>query len=143
MKTGSCLCGAVQYEIAGELKQVVGCHCSMCRKWTGHYLAFTAAWNEELKITRSDGLEWFESSPGNRRGFCRKCGSPLFFVSAGDDKTSISAGSLDGATGLHMLAHIFAPDQGDYYELEATAAKHADGGDGIPMPPKTKNMVQS
>lgn len=37
---GSCLCGAVEFEVAGELeRQPEACHCSMCRKQSGHYLA--------------------------------------------------------------------------------------------------------
>ena len=138
MKTGACLCGSVQYEVVGDLKQVVGCHCSMCRKWTGHFLAFTAAWNDELRLTRTDGLAWYESSPGNRRGFCKSCGSNLFFVSDGDDKTSISAGSVDGATDVRLAAHIFAPDKGDYYEIEADLPRHQRGGDSVPMPARRR-----
>ncbi|WP_442475962.1 GFA family protein [Roseovarius litorisediminis] len=38
---GSCQCGAVRYEVAGPLRQVVGCHCSQCRKTSGHYVAAT------------------------------------------------------------------------------------------------------
>jgi hypothetical protein len=136
MKSGSCLCGAVRYEIDGDLKQVVGCHCGKCRKWTGHFLTFTAAWHDELRLTRSDGLAWFESSPGNRRGFCKTCGSNLFFVTDGDDKTSISAGSIDGATGLQLVAHIFAPDKGDYYAIDPGQSQHVRGGDGVSMPAK-------
>ena len=45
--TGSCLCGAVRYQVDGPLKQMIGCHCTMCRKQTVHFLAFTAAWNEQ------------------------------------------------------------------------------------------------
>ncbi len=143
MKTGSCVCGAVAYEVHGDLKQVVACNCSMCRKWTGHFLAFTAAWNDELKLTCKDGLAWFESSPGNRRGFCKKCGSNLFFVSDGDDKTSISVGSFDGKTDLKLVAHIFAADKGDYYELEPHTSKHERGGDGVPMPARTATRDSS
>lgn len=133
---GACLCGAVRFEIAGPLKQVIGCHCSLCRRQTGHFLAFTAAWNDTLRMISDETLRWFESSPGNRRGFCGTCGSMLFFASDGDDKTSITAGSLAGRTGLHMAAHIFAADKGDYYELEADVPAFDDGRDGVPMPPK-------
>lgn len=135
-RTGSCLCGAVRYEISGGLKQVVGCHCTMCRKQTGHYPAFTAAWNDEFQLTAEDGLKWYRSSEDSRRGFCKECGSVLFFVTNGSDKISITAGTLDGETGLETAAHIFVADKGDYYALDDGASLHEQGGDRVPMPPK-------
>ena len=135
-KTGSCLCGAVAYEVNGPLKQLIGCHCSMCRKQTSHFLAFTAAWLDHFTLTEERGLKWHHSSADSRRGFCSECGSMLFFATEGDDKMTISAGSLDGPTGLDLVAHIFVDDKGDYYELEDGTCRHAQGGDNVPMPPK-------
>lgn len=39
MHKGSCLCGAVAYEIDGELGPIVYCHCSRCRKASGSAFA--------------------------------------------------------------------------------------------------------
>ena len=50
--SGSCLCGAVAYEVTGELRNAVGCHCGQCRKMTGHYLAATAAKHDRFRLTR-------------------------------------------------------------------------------------------
>ena len=133
-KTGSCLCGAVRYEVTGSLKQVIGCHCTMCRKQTGNYLTFTAAWTDEFKLTAEDGLKWFRSSTDSRRGFCGECGSVMFFATDGSDRISITAGSLDGPTGLETAAHIFVADKGDYYALDDGAQRHDKGGDKVPMP---------
>ena len=108
----------------------------MCRKQTGHYLAFTAAWLEDFRLMQQDGLRWYRSSADSRRGFCGKCGSVLFFATDGDEKISIAAGSLDGPTGLHTAAHIFVADKGDYYSLDENVAQHPQGGDRVPMPPK-------
>ena len=52
----------------------------------------------------------------------------------GDDKISIAAGSLDGATGLATAAHIFVADKGDYYGLDDDAPQYPQGGDSVPMP---------
>ena len=131
---GGCLCGAVAFEVAGDLKDVVACHCSLCRRQTGHFLAFTAAWLEEFKLTESRGLTWYQASPGARRGFCGRCGAVLFYETLGDDKISIAAGSLEGPTGLKLAAHIFVADKGDYYDLEAALPHYARGGDSVPMP---------
>ena len=137
-KTGSCLCGAVRYEVAGALKQVIGCHCTLCRKQTGHFLAFTAAWTDEFRMTADKGLKWFRSSADSRRGFCGECGSVLFFATDGSDRISITAGTLDAPTGLKTAAHTFVADKGDYYALDDGAHLHDKGGDKVPMPPKTR-----
>jgi hypothetical protein len=117
-KTGSCNCGAVAFEVTGGLRDVIACHCSICRRQTGHFAAFTAAWNEDFHLTRHDGLKWYRSGPETERGFCGACGSTLFFRRDGAERISIAAGVFDGATGLELKAHIFADDKGDYYEID-------------------------
>ena len=136
VKTGSCLCGAVRFEINGGLKQVVGCHCAMCRKQTGHFLATATAWLDEFTFTDETGLQWYRSSDHSRRGFCNKCGSVLFFATDGDGRISITAGSLDAPTGLSMAAHIFVANKGDYYTIDDGLEQYSQGGDKVPMPPR-------
>jgi hypothetical protein len=118
MKTGSCLCGGVTYELTGPLRDIIACHCTQCRKTSGHYWAATRVANDGLNITRSDTLAWFLSSPAARRGFCTTCGSSLFWQTDGQDTTSIGAGTIDGATGLPTSKHIFVADKGDYYDID-------------------------
>lgn len=117
MTRGSCLCGGVAFEINGPLRPVVACHCTQCRKQTGHFGAFTACANADLTFTRQDSLAWYRASDVAARGFCKTCGSVLFWKGDGRDYTSIAAGSLDGPTGLALEGHIFCADKGDYYEI--------------------------
>src|SRR5208282_6413584 len=56
---GSCLCGGVRYEVRGPLRDVIACHCSQCRRTTGHYMAATAAKRAHFTVTRDDGLRWY------------------------------------------------------------------------------------
>lgn len=135
-KTGSCLCGAVRYEVNGPLKQVVACHCTMCRKQSGHHYATTSAWHDHFTLTEERGLKWYRSSDSSRRGFCAECGSVLFFETDGQGRIAIAAGTIDAPTGLHIAAHIYIDDKGDYYEITGDAPKHGQGGDSVPMPPK-------
>lgn len=124
MKTGSCLCGAVAYEIHGPLDDILICHCTQCRKQTGHYWASTHCADKDLKFTKSDGLKWFQSSDIAKRGFCKECGSTLFWKTIPDNGvTSISAGTIDGATGLKVGAHLFVEDAGDYYVIPEDAPR--------------------
>jgi len=134
VKNGSCLCGAVTYEITGPLQAVVGCHCSQCRKTTGHYLASTSARHKYFRLVRHLGLKWYHASDFARRGFCRECGTTLFWEAHDDDKISIAAGTLDGSTGLKTAAHIFVADKGDYYELADGLPQHRQGGANVPVP---------
>ena len=114
MKTGSCLCGAVRFEITGDLRPVIACHCEQCRKTSGHYVAATSAARNDIKI---DGdVTWYVSSQTARRGFCGTCGSSLFWDGPGEN-ISIHAGTLDGETGLSIKGHIFCDDKADYYSL--------------------------
>jgi hypothetical protein len=54
---GRCLCGQVQFEIHGELRDIVNCHCSKCRKFHGNYGAYTSVKVENLKITEQKSLK--------------------------------------------------------------------------------------
>ena len=115
--TGSCLCGAVTYKVEGPLREVIGCHCTQCRKQTGHYLAATAAKLDRFRIVKDEGLRWYRSSDSAQRGFCQICGSTLFWRGNGRDYVAIAAGTVDGETGQRIAGHIFCADKGDYYDI--------------------------
>lgn len=115
--SGSCSCGAVRFRTRGELRPVVYCHCSQCRKQTGHFYAATNVDAKMLDIEGEDAITWYAASPQARRGFCRTCGSALFWRENGSDWISILAGLFDQPTGLVGGYHIFVADKGDYYEI--------------------------
>ena len=118
--TGSCLCGAVRYKVTGKLREVINCHCSLCRKFHGHYGAYTSARREDVSITSSNNLlVWYRSMENRaRRGFCTICGSSLFWDLENLPTLSIAAGTLDLPTGLHTTTDIFTLDKSDYYDLD-------------------------
>ena len=116
--SGGCLCGAVRYEVTGPLRDVVLCHCAMCRRTHGHIGAYSAAPKAALTVTQSRGLRFYESSPGIRRGFCADCGASLFWDSKARDYTSIAAGTLDAPTGLSTVLQIHVASAGDYYRID-------------------------
>jgi hypothetical protein len=122
---GGCLCGQVRYRIAGALRGVIACHCSQCRRTSGHYAAMTSAPSANI-TTVSDSLVWYRSSDTAERGFCSRCGGNLFWKQAGRDAISITAGTLDTPTRLHVDKHIFVADKSDYYTID----------DGVPQAPQ-------
>lgn len=76
---GGCLCGGVRYRVGGALRDAIACHCTQCRRTSGHHAAMTSAASEDLTLISSRTLEWYRSSPAAERGFCRVCGSNLFW----------------------------------------------------------------
>ena len=105
---GCCECGAVAYEITGPLRPVVGCHCSQCRKTSGHYVAATQAATDDFRLTCDDGLKWYRSSNTARRGFCGTCGSTLWYGTVEDGVRHPSAGLFADAAGAKMTIEFFA-----------------------------------
>lgn len=114
---GSCLCGKITLSVKAFDRDVVACHCKQCRKQTGHFVAATRVENDKLDVTGSENLTWFRASEDAERGFCKYCGSILFWRKDESELTSIMAGCFDGKTGLSIDRHIFADDKGDYYDI--------------------------
>jgi hypothetical protein len=116
------------------MRPVVFCHCTQCRRNTGHFMAATAARQQDFRLTDAAQLRWYDSSGAARRGFCGRCGSTLFWQAVGRDYISIAAGTLDGATGLSSACHIHVADKGDYYSIEDGLPQSADGSFSVPIP---------
>lgn len=127
MIKGSCLCAGVTFELSGNLRDSVGCHCIQCRKTSGHYVSATQVTAQQLHIIRDETLAWYQSSPEAKRGFCNRCGASLFWRHDADNgATSVMSGTLDGVTGIKTAKHIYAAYKGDYYEIEAGMPQHSE-----------------
>lgn len=118
---GRCLCGQVTLEVAQFNRGVVACHCTQCRRQTGHFVAAARADNDHLRVEGAEHVNWFRASDEAERGFCRHCGSLLLWRRLDSTTTSIMAGCLEGATGLNIECHIFVGDKGDYYDINDDA----------------------
>lgn len=116
--TGGCLCGAVRFEVTGVLRDIVLCHCAMCRRTHGHVAAYTATRKSDLRLVESRGLKWHRSSGAARRGFCGECGASLFWERPEGDSISIAAGMLEPPTGLATSLQIHVDSAGDYYAVD-------------------------
>ena len=115
--SGRCLCGAVSYRIDGELRPVIYCHCEQCRRSSGHYVATTACKQAQIRFESDAALAWYRSSPDAKRGFCKVCGSSLFWAPEHGRYWAVHAGTLDRPTGLRAAVHIYTHMAGDYYEF--------------------------
>ncbi len=115
--TGSCLCGAVRITVEGPLGPPDACHCSQCRKQSGHYWASTDVDRDRVSIEGADQLTWYQSSEKVRRGFCKTCGSFLLWDVPGRQGLAIAMGCFDAPTGTALHMHIYTADKGDYYTI--------------------------
>lgn len=124
---GSCLCGGIRYAISGPLTGALNCHCSMCRKAHG------AAFRSRAAVAASDfhwisgesQITWYESSPGNHRGFCRACGTPL--LSRFDDNPSVYGlplGALDDDPGVRPERHVFVANKAPWFDIADALPQH-------------------
>lgn len=127
---GGCQCGAVRYSVGGPLRDVVNCHCGMCRREHGAFGPYSKAKKVNITVTKDDGLAWYQSSDIARRGFCRLCGSSLFWEPFEFDATGIVAGSLDGPTGLKTMGHIFVAEKSDFFDIHDNLPRFEGSSNG-------------
>ena len=117
MHTGSCLCGAVRFEVTSDLPGPDACHCTQCRKFSGHYFVSTDVPRSAVTIHGAENVTWYRSSEKVRRGFCGTCGASLFWDPIERDWIGIAMGAFDKPTGTHIHVHVHVGSKGDYYEI--------------------------
>lgn len=125
-RSGMCLCGTITYEVDGELRDVVNCHCSRCRRHTGHFMAATATEVDGIEIS-GETLHWYDATDQVQYGFCSNCGSTLFWrTSRRPDLISIAAGTLTPPTGLETAAAIYTNYASDYHSFDDSIPTHGE-----------------
>jgi hypothetical protein len=120
MVRGSCLCGAVRYEIAEPFEEMHHCHCSRCRKAHGAAFAtFARTKRASLRfLAGEEKLRHFRSSPAVQRSFCGSCGSNLLGqFDALPQAVWVAVGSLDDDPGMHPQAHIFVGSKASWHTI--------------------------
>lgn len=127
--TGRCMCGGVSYTVEPPLRPVFNCHCHRCRRFSGHHVAATAVAPSRLCFQADQSLSWYEAAPGVTYGFCRRCGSSLFFrTDVTGDRISVMAGTLDQPTGLTTTEAWWVTEAADYHHRTPGLIEHATDG---------------
>lgn len=119
LQSGGCACRGVRFRLFGELRDVYNCHCERCRRITGHYLAATAVHTDQIAFDSDLTLSWYDPVQTVHYGFCKTCGSTLFWKTDEDpDKLCIAAGTLDQPTGLRTTKAWYVAGAGDYHDRQ-------------------------
>jgi hypothetical protein len=127
IRTGRCLCGAVTYEIAGDLIATAVCHCDHCQRQSGGAFSVNLI-VQESQLTISGALQTYENTNEDgtevyvRRRFCGACGSPIVSeMTAPAGVVAVKAGTLDDRSEVHPLAEVWCSTKQPWVELPGMA----------------------
>ena len=83
---GSCLCNSVTITIEEVKPAITVCHCHMCQKFFGGpFLSLAGVLPKDVEINGEEQIQRYLSSEWAERGFCKQCGSSLFYHSLADE----------------------------------------------------------
>jgi hypothetical protein len=129
-RTGTCLCGAVRFEVTEPFEVVLACHCTSCKKISGGVgTASGGVRTEAVRIlTGAELLTTYQPDEGSAKTFCSRCGTNLFGGGWPESvRTSVRLSALDEPYGGRIDSHIFVrsvapwevlPDDGaDRFEI--------------------------
>jgi hypothetical protein len=129
MIRGSCLCGAVRFEIDGKTTDIGMCHCSKCRKVSG--VASNAnlmASREVFKWTAGqDAVTRFEMADGWGPWRCSVCGSPVPKLHPGGGAYWVPTGLLDSDPGVGIAGHIYVGSKAPWDEIAGDTPRYREG----------------
>jgi hypothetical protein len=125
---GSCLCGGVSFKAGLPPKWVAHCHCTRCQRAHGSaFVTWVSVGSAQVEIgDPAQLLRWYEAAEGGSRGFCSKCGSPMFF------KAPAWPGELHIARALFTDPIDREPQVHGYYD---THVGWVTLGDNLPRKP--------
>lgn len=118
---GRCLCGAITFTAQGVDTHHHACHCSMCRRWSGGAPFFSAS-TDEVTFTGTEHIARYKSSTWAERGFCRTCGTTLFYFLEPTKSYMMSVGAFDDPSQFRLVLEIFIDNKPEGY---AFAGDHA------------------
>lgn len=116
---GACLCEAVRFMIKPPTKWCAHCHCSLCQRAHGAPLVTWVGVDlNQFELDDDADLQWFSSSSDARRGFCKRCGSTLFFQSSRwPGEIHIARACIAGDIDRHPEAHVFAAARAHWFDF--------------------------
>ena len=122
-RRGSCLCGAVAFEIEEPFEHFLYCHCSRCRKATGtaHAANIVVDPSHFLFTKGEDRVSRFDlpTAKSFATAFCRTCGAPMPHRTRSGKRVIVPAGSLDEPLGAQPTAHAYWASRAGWFEIDS------------------------
>jgi hypothetical protein len=119
--SGSCLCGAVSFEVTFPTLFCGHCHCTLCRRAHGAgYVTWFGVPRAQLRLESGDDLlTRYASSDHGTRSFCARCGSTLFFESTRHpDELHVVLANMHGPIDREPQLHVFFGDRPRWTSLD-------------------------
>lgn len=113
---GSCLCGSVSVAANVQSKSVDACHCGMCQKWGGGPF-FSVGCGGDVSFKGDESIAVFDSSEWAERGFCKNCGTHLFYRLKGEEHYAIPFALLEGENDWEFSEQIFIEQKPKFYSF--------------------------
>jgi hypothetical protein len=110
----ACLCGAVTVSVAKINPKFSVCHCETCRTWGGSPL-FAVQCGTDVAFDNKASIAVYDSSAWAERGFCRNCGTHLFYRLKATGEYNMPVGMFPQLKGLTMDMQYFSDTKPDYY----------------------------
>ncbi len=112
---GTCLCGAVSIRVSLTNHAVSVCHCRMCQTWgSGPLLAIEG---DTPVIEGEANVSVYASSDWAERGFCRQCGTHLFYRLTHSQYYAFPVGLLDAGEPWTIGQQIFIDEKPSFYDF--------------------------
>ena len=127
-RSAQCLCGKIKMTISSENNKVGACHCSMCRRFSGGPMLGLDCGADVSIDAGNEHLGLYQSSAYGERGFCKNCGSSLFWKMRDANHYVVSAGILDDPSQLVLNSQIFIDEKPDFYSF-ANDTKNMTGAE--------------
>ena len=128
---GGCLCGVVRVSTTSINRHVAACHCSMCRRWGGGALLGVEC-NTDISFEGEENIGVYQSSEWAERGFCKNCGSHLFYRLKENNHYYIPVGIFDNDESLVFDLQVFIEEKPAYYSF-ANKTKNMTGAELFAM----------
>ncbi|MCE9679816.1 GFA family protein [Shewanella sp. AS1] len=133
MAKGQCNCGAVAFEIDGEVTDIYVCHCSICRRYTGNNgVAVVIASNDKFRwLKGAEQVTTWRKPVGDWESrFCRICGSSLPMRNS-ESSMAVPAGSIiEGGDKLQVKHHIWVDSKASWDEIGDAGKQHLQAFEG-------------
>lgn len=129
MYNGSCLCGTVKFTVESEIKDIVYCHCSLCRKAQGS--AFATNGNVQLQnftfLSGEDNLTSYQSSDTQEKLFCTTCGSPILSKnSLNPENVRVRLGTIESIISELPEAHVFVDSKANWETISDELPQYSE-----------------